>query len=135
MDRESSTTDTTERYGRTKRVLGIAIAALLLLPALARTLGVEPRAIENRRLASLPDLGIADLLFSPNTIDALERYAIDHLALRSQVVAARSRLVLEVLPGEAYTSDLANWAEARVFNAESIEYPQGSPGKGDPKKE
>lgn len=39
------------------------------------------------------------------------------------------RLVLEVLPGEAYTSDLANWAEARVFNAESIEYPRGSPTK------
>jgi hypothetical protein len=33
------------------------------------------------------------------------------------------RLVLEAVPGESYTSDLCDWAEARVFNAAPIEYP------------
>jgi hypothetical protein len=34
------------------------------------------------------------------------------------------RLVLEVAPGESYASDLCNWADARVFNADPVAYPE-----------
>jgi hypothetical protein len=31
-------------------------------------------------------------------------------------ISGVDRLVLEALPGDSYTSDLCDWAEARVFN-------------------
>jgi hypothetical protein len=34
------------------------------------------------------------------------------------------RLVLEVAPGASYASDLCNWADARVFNADPVAYPE-----------
>jgi hypothetical protein len=36
-------------------------------------------------------------------------------------VAGVDRLVLEAAPGDSYTSDFCDWAEARVFNAEPME--------------
>jgi len=39
-------------------------------------------------------------------------------------VSGVDRLVLETLPGESYTSDLCNWAEARVFNSKPAHPPE-----------
>jgi len=62
-------------------------------------------------------------------IKEISRRKGDEPAVLHLDIAGVDRLVLEVLPGESYTSDLCDWAEARVYAAEGTGGSGGAPGK------